>query len=72
VIAADDQASAVGCDGVEEGVGVGRQIAFEDGSAGVIEDMREHASCVQIDTGIECVRLFVESHGYLLEKDGPS
>ena len=40
--------------------------------AELIDDVREHAPCVQIDAGIECVRLLVEAHGYLLEKDEPS
>ena len=69
---ADDQAGAVRRDGVQENLGARRQIAFEDGGTGVIENVREHTSCVQIDAGIECVRLFVEAHGYLLEKDEPS
>jgi hypothetical protein len=34
--------------------------------------MTEHGSCVQIDAGVECVRLPVETHGYLPEKDAPS
>jgi len=61
-----------GGDGVQESVGVGWQIAFEDGGAGMIEDVGEHASCVQIDAGIECVRLFCRSAWNLLEEDEPS
>jgi hypothetical protein len=69
---ANDEAGTVRCDGVQEGVGAGRQIAFEDSGAGMIENVREHAPCVQIDAGIECVRLLVKAYGYLLEKDEPS
>ena len=48
------------------------QIPREEGGASVIEYMREHASCVQIDAGVECVRMFVKAHGCLLEKNEPS
>ena len=43
-----------------------------DGGALAIENVREHTSCMQIDASIECVRLLVEAHGYVLEKDEPS
>ena len=42
-LAADDQALRNGCNGLEEGFGPGRQIAFEDGLALVVEDVGEHA-----------------------------
>jgi hypothetical protein len=61
--AADDEPRAKGRHGVEEGVGASGQIAFENGLAGVIEDVGEHGSCVQVDAGVECVRGFVEAHG---------
>ena len=51
-LAADDQALAKRLDGVEEGLGPGRQIAFEDGLALVVKDVGEHASCVQVDAAI--------------------
>ncbi len=62
-LATDDQARAIGCDGVAKSVGVGGQIGFEDGRALRIEDVREHASCMEIDAGVECVRMVVEAHG---------
>ena len=39
------------------------KIGFEDGVAGVIENVGEHASCVEIDAGVKCVRVLVEAHG---------
>ena len=62
-LAADDQAGTIRRDGVAKGVGAGGQIGFEDGLAIVVEDVREHAPCVKIDAGVECVRLVVEAHG---------
>ena len=44
-------------DGVAKGIGFGGQIGFEDGVAIVVKNVGEHASCVQIDAGVECVRL---------------
>src|SRR5207249_4411742 len=63
-LAADDQALAKWLDGVEKGCGPGRQIAFVDGLALLVEDVGEHASCVQIDAAIECVLGVVKAHGY--------
>ena len=54
-LAADDEVFAKGFDGVEEGVGLGGQIAFEDGFAFGAEDVHEHGSGMQIDAGIELV-----------------
>jgi len=62
-LAADDEARAIRRDGVAKGVGTGGQIGFEDGVAIVVEDVGEHASCVQIDTTVECVGMVVEAHG---------
>ena len=45
-IAADDNALAKRLDGVEKGVRPGREIAFENGLAFLIEDVGEHAPCV--------------------------
>ena len=39
------------------------QIGFEDGVAIVVEDVSEHASCVEIDAGVECVGMVEEAHG---------
>jgi hypothetical protein len=39
----------IGGDDAAKGAGIGRQIPFEDGLAGMIEDENDHASCVQID-----------------------
>ena len=38
----------------------------------VVESVGEHASCVEMDTGIECVGVLVKAHGQLLEWDEPS
>jgi len=62
-LAADDEVFAEGLDGVEEGVGLGGQIAFEDGLALVREDVHEHGSGMQIDAGVELVWLVVVRHG---------
>ena len=65
--AADDQALAKRRHGVEEHLGVGGQIAGEDGGAAVVEDVGEHAPGVQIDAAVECVGLVVKTHDDLLE-----
>ena len=62
-LAADDETRAIRCDSVAKRLGVGRQIGFEDGVASVIEDVGTHASCVEIDAGVECVGMVVEAHG---------
>jgi hypothetical protein len=67
-LATDNKARAIRRDGVAKGVRTGGQIGFADGLAIVIEDVGEHASCVEIDAGVECVRLFVEAHGYSLRR----
>jgi glycine cleavage system aminomethyltransferase T len=41
---------------------------LEAGLALGVENVDEHASCVQIDAGVECVRLVVEAHGYSLRR----
>ena len=41
--------------GVEEGVGLGRQVLLEDGLALVVEDVDEHGPGVQIDAAVESV-----------------
>ena len=71
-LAADDQAGTIRRNGVAKSVGAGGQIGFEDGLAIVIKDVGEHASCVKIDAGVECVGMVVEAHGELLEKGEPS
>ena len=63
------QAGAERRNGVAKGVGAGRQIAFEDGLAGMIENVREHVPCVQIDAGIEL--LFVEPCHFVFASGSP-
>ena len=53
---------AEGLDGVEKGVGLGGQIAFEDGLAFGAEDAHEHGPGMQIDAGIELVWLVKIRH----------
>jgi len=71
-LTADDEVFAKGFDGVEEGVGLGGQIAFEDGFAFGAEDVHEHGSGVQIDAGVELVWRVVIRHVGLLVCDGSS
>jgi hypothetical protein len=71
-LATDDQVLAKGLDGIEEGVGLGGQIAFEDGLAFGGEDVHEHGSGVQIHAGVELVWLIVVRHVGLLAGDGSS
>ena len=59
-LAPDDEVLAIRLDRVEELVGVGRQVFFEDGLALPVEDVREHGSGVQIDAAIEFVLLVAD------------
>jgi hypothetical protein len=65
-LATDDEVLAKGLDGIEKGVGLGRQIAFEDGLAFGAEDVHEHGSGRPIDAAIELVRFVVVRHRSLL------
>jgi hypothetical protein len=71
-LTADDQALAVGPDGVEEVGGTGGQVLLEDGASLVIKDVGEQGPGMQIDAGVESVRLVVEAHIRVLCGDGPS
>jgi len=68
----DDQAVAEGLHGVEEGLGLRRQVLREDGLALLVEDVDEHASGVQIDAGVKSVLSGVAAHVSCLRGDGPS
>ena len=68
----DDEVFAKGLDGVEKSIGLGRQIAFEDGLALGGEDVHEHGSGVQINAGVELVWLVIVRHVGLLVCDGSS
>lgn len=46
--------------------------AAPNSSAALVEDVGEHGSGVEIDTGVKCVRLVVQSHAHGLRGDGPS
>jgi hypothetical protein len=52
-IAADDQVSAEGLDGFEEGCGCGREVVGEAFLAVVVEDAQEEGPGVQVHTGVE-------------------
>jgi hypothetical protein len=53
---------AKGFNGVEEDLGVGVKVLLEDGFAGLIEDVGEHTSCMQINAAIVLMLLVVEPH----------
>ena len=51
-----------GPDGVKEVGGRRRQVFLEDSASPVVEDVSEQGPGVQIDTGVESVRLRVQAH----------
>jgi hypothetical protein len=69
---ADDNAVVVGCDGLEQGGEVTREVAVEHHLAIVGEDAQVHGPGVQVDAAVESVLVGVETnHGYLRVGWGP-
>jgi hypothetical protein len=62
----DDDVFSVWVDGIEEGIGVGRQVAVKDDLAMLVKDADVHGPGVEIDTAIEEVLFGIESHWGLL------
>ena len=52
-LAADDEAVAEGCDGLEEGFGGGGEVAAESGLSVAVEDDEEEGPGVQVHAGVE-------------------
>ena len=61
-LAADDEPFAERRDRIEEGGGIGRQIAIEERLALSVEDVRVHAPCMEIDAAVVLMLVVVETH----------
>jgi hypothetical protein len=49
-------------DRLQKGVRIGFDVSVKDGSALLVEDTKIHRPCMQIDTAVKFVLLFVKSH----------